>query len=83
MKIEVNDKMAKEVEAMLARQGESPDVEGYVQRTLAKRLLFETITEVRCTNEEVPLDEIAADIEEAVRETRKQRRMKGPHADRS
>jgi len=83
MKIEVNDKTAVEVQAMLARQGEAPDVESYVQRTLAKRLLFETVTEVRNSTKNVPAAEIEAAIEEAVTETRQQRRMQSPDADRT
>ncbi len=83
MKIEVNDKTAIEVQAMLARQGESPDVESYVQRTLAKRLLFETVAEVRDSTKKVSAAEIEAAIEEAVTETRQQRRMQSPDADRT
>ncbi len=83
MKIEVNDDTAAEVQAMLARRGETPDVESYVQRTLSKRLLFETVAEVRDSTKDVPAAEIEAAIEEAVTETRQQRRIQSPDADRT
>ena len=83
MKIEVPDKTAEEVQAMLARQGEDPDVEAFVQRTLAKRLLFETVSQVREGNDDVEAEEIQDAVDEAVSEVRASNKRQSPNADRS
>lgn len=83
MKIELPDKTAADLRAMLDRLGDDSDLESYVQRTLAKRLLFETIAEIRRGTAGVDPAELQAAIDEAVKETRAARRSKGLSADRS
>lgn len=82
MRIEIPDKTAADLKAMLARQGEDCDLEAYVQRTLSKRLLREAVDEMRASTEGVD----PSTIDEAVSESRKahqelKRREQGPDAD--
>lgn len=83
MKIEVPDSTAAEVQAMLAQQGEDTNVEAFVQRTLAKRLLQASVRELRACNRPVSGDEIESDIAEALGESRTARRSVKSDADRS
>lgn len=83
MKIELPDKTAADLRAMLDRLGDDSDLESYIQRTLSKRLLFETITEIRLSAAGEDPAELEAAIDEAVTETRTARRSEEPRADRS
>lgn len=74
MKIEVPDATAEELRAMLARHGEETDVESYVQRTLAKRLLAETVGAIHEFNRDVDPGEIGAAVDEALAAVREERR---------
>lgn len=83
MKIELPDKTAADLRAMLDRLGDHSDLESYVQRLLPKRLLFETIAEIRRGTAGVDPAELQAAIDEAVKETRAARRSQSLSADRS
>ena len=70
MNINLPDETVAELRAMLKRQGDESDVETYVQRTLSKRLLFETITEARVQTAEHDPAEVSRSINEALRAAR-------------
>lgn len=66
MKIEIPEDMAIDVSAMLARRGQNEDVSTYVQRMLAKKLLFETVGDIWKNNKNTDMDQLEEDIREAL-----------------
>lgn len=74
MQIELPDQTVRDVQAMLANRGENRDVSEYVDRTLQRALLFETVREVKRQNAGVHPDELDRLIDEAVEAVRGERR---------
>ncbi|MEO0531600.1 MAG: hypothetical protein AAF266_13645 [Planctomycetota bacterium] len=71
MTIELPDKTAAELRAMLKRNGDPSSLEDYVQRTLAKRLLFDAAVEARLVTRDADQHQLDAEIDEAIRASKK------------
>jgi Ribbon-helix-helix domain len=78
MQIEVPDQTVRDVQALLAKRGESSDVSQYIDQTLQRALLFETVREVKRQNADVDPDELDRLIDEAVEAVRADGRRTTP-----
>lgn len=72
--INISDETYRDVQAMLAGSGEALDVDAFVDRTLQKRLFFETVRMVQDRNQDVDPDELQKEIDEAISQVRAARR---------
>jgi hypothetical protein len=50
MQIDIPDATVRDLQVMLARQGSSPDLTSFVNRTLQRAVFFETVREVQKQN---------------------------------
>jgi Ribbon-helix-helix domain len=80
MRIELPDQTIREVELMLAKRGEAADVPAFIDRTLQRALLFETVREVKRQNAEVPREELDRLIDDAVEAVRAEQNRATPDA---
>lgn len=84
--INISDETYRDVQAMLAGSDEPVDVDAFVDRTLQKRLFFETVRKVQDRNKDVDPDVLQQEIDEAIAEVRAARRKDtgtSPGANRS
>ena len=72
--INISDETYRDVQAMLASSGETVDVDAFVDRTLQKRLFFETVRRIQDRNEDVDPDVLQQEIDEAIADVRDARR---------
>ena len=80
MRIELPDKTVRDVEAMLAKLGDSGNVSEFIDRTLQRALFFETVREVKRQNSGVDPQELDRLIDEAVKAVRAKRSRTTPDA---
>jgi hypothetical protein len=80
MRIELPDQTIRDVELMLAKRGETADVPAFIDRTLQRALLFETVREVKRQNAEVAPEELDRLIDEAVTSVRAEHNRATPDA---
>ncbi len=84
-KIEIPDVTYNDVQAMLAQRG-GGDVADFVNRTLQKRLFFETVAKVQQQNQDASPEDLQQAIDDAVTAVRADRsaeQEETPGADRS
>ena len=84
--VNISDETYRDVQAMLASGGETVDVDAFVDRTLQKRLFFETVRKIQDRNKDVDADVLQQEIDEAiaaVREARRKETGTSPGANRS
>jgi hypothetical protein len=70
MRIDLPDHTIRDVELMLAKRGEAADVPAFIDRTLQRALLFETVREVKRQNAHLAPEELDRFIDEAVKAVR-------------
>jgi len=83
MRIELPEQTVREVEALLAKRGESGDVSEFIDRTLQRTLFFETVREVKSQNAGVETSQLDQLIDEAVKAARDVAKRMTPNADRA
>ncbi|MEX2168886.1 MAG: hypothetical protein WD851_06225 [Pirellulales bacterium] len=66
MQIELPDQTIRDVQTMLAKRGEAPDIAQYVDQTLQRALFFDTVREIKTQNVGVDPDELERLIDQAV-----------------
>jgi hypothetical protein len=66
MQIDIPDATVRDLQVMLARQGSSPDLTSFVNRTLQRAVFFETVREVQKQNAECDPVELQNLIDQAV-----------------
>jgi hypothetical protein len=81
MQVELPEQTIRDVEAMLAKRGENGDVSQYIDRTLQRALLFDTVREVKRQNAGMDPDELDRIIDEAVQAVRAERKRMTRDAD--
>ena len=81
MRIELPDQTIREVELMLAKRGEAADVPAFIDRTLQRALLFETVREVKRQNAGADPEKVDQLINEAVEAARSEQNKATPDAD--
>lgn len=84
--INISDETYRDVQAMLASGGDTVDVDAFVNRTLQKRLFFETVRKIQDRNKDVDPDVLQQEIDEAIADVREARRKESgtsPGANRS
>lgn len=84
--VNISDETYRDVQALLDSYGETVDIDTFVNRTLQKRLFFETVRKVQQRNKDVDPDVLQQEIDESIAEVRAARRQKtetSPGANRS
>ena len=66
MQIELPEQTVRDVEAMLAKRGETIGISKFVDRTLQRALFFDTVREIKAQNAGVDPDEMERLIDDAV-----------------
>lgn len=70
MQVELPDQTVRDVQLMLDKRGEPANVAEFIDRTVQRALLFETVREIKRQNAGAPPDELDRIIDEAVNATR-------------